>query len=242
MKAIVTGHSRGLGAALAAALAARGASVLGLARAGNAALAGRIEQVAVDLADSVAVAALSASGGPVSRFLESLGAGPILLLNNAGIVEPIGPAGTLDPLAMTRAIAVNVTAPLLLTDAFIAATSDHPDRRVLHVSSGAGRSAYPGWSVYCATKAALDHHARSVAADSRPGLRIASVAPGVVDTDMQATLRAAPEDRFVLRSRFVSLKDSNALTAPDACAQAMLAHLLGGAFGRDPVADIRDLA
>lgn len=242
MKAIVTGHSRGLGASLAAALLARGASVLGLARAGNAALAGRIEQVAIDLADPAAVAALSAPGGAVSRFLASPGAGPVLLLNNAGIVEPIGPAGTLDPQAIARAIAVNVTAPLLLADAFIAATADQPDRRVLHVSSGAGRSAYPGWSVYCATKAALDHHARSVAADARPGLRVASVAPGVVDTDMQATLRATPEERFTLRGRFVALKDSNALTSPAACAAAMIDHLLSDAFGRDPVADIRDLA
>jgi benzil reductase ((S)-benzoin forming) len=58
---------------------------------------------------------------------------------------------------------------------------------------------------------------------------------------MQATLRATPEDRFVLREQFVSLKDSDALTSPEACAAKMLAHLLSEAFGRDPVADVRNL-
>jgi benzil reductase ((S)-benzoin forming) len=241
MKAIVTGHSRGLGAALAAALLNQGAAVLGLARVDNEALAGRMEQIPVDLSNPDAVAALTVKGGPLDRFLNGPGVGPALLINNAGMVEPIGPAGTLDPAAIARAVALNVTAPLMLTDAVIAATDGLPDRRVLHVSSGAGRSAYPGWSVYCATKAALDHHARAVAADARPGLRIASVAPGVVDTDMQATLRATPEDRFILRERFVSLKNSDALTSPEACAATMLAHLFSDAFGRDPVADIRNL-
>jgi benzil reductase ((S)-benzoin forming) len=241
MKAIVTGHSRGLGAALAAALLNQGAAVLGLARVDNEALAGRMEQIPVDLSNPDAVAALTVKGGPLDRFLNGPGVGPALLINNAGMVEPIGPAGTLDPAAIARAVALNVTAPLMLTDAVIAATDGLPDRRVLHVSSGAGRSAYPGWSVYGATKAALDHHARAVAADARSGLRIASVAPGVVDTDMQATLRATPEDRFILRERFVSLKNSDALTSPEACAATMLAHLFSDAFGRDPVADIRNL-
>ncbi|GGH49364.1 SDR family oxidoreductase [Frigidibacter albus] len=238
--AIVTGHSRGLGAAIAAELLTRGAKVLGLARKGNPALAaahpGRLTEVALDLADPVALAEwLPGLGAHLG------GAGPVLLVNNAGMVEPIGPAGTLDPSAIARAVALNVTAPLMLADALIAVTEGADDRRILHVSSGAARNAYAGWSLYCATKAALDHHGRAVAEDKRPGLRIESLAPGVIDTDMQAAIRATTEAQFTLRERFVGLKESGGLASPEDCARRLVAHLIGPAFGASPVTDLRDI-
>ncbi|GAA0589419.1 SDR family oxidoreductase [Caenispirillum bisanense] len=243
--ALVTGHSRGLGAALAESLLRRGVAVVGLARHGNDALAAafpaQLRQVVLDLADVEAVTQWAA--GPA--LSESLaGAERALLLNNAGVVQPIGPAGSLPPEAVARAVAVNVTAPLLLTEGFLAATAAAGcrDRRVMHISSGAARSAYAGWSVYCATKAALDHHARAVAADSLPGLRLCSMAPGVIDTDMQGEIRATPAERFPLLDRFRDLKAGGGLMAPEACAERLVEHLLGAAFGAVPVADLRTLA
>ncbi|WP_118137553.1 SDR family oxidoreductase [Oceanicella sp. SM1341] len=243
MKAIITGHSRGLGAALAAELLGQGAEVLGLARGSAAGLAaqypGRFREVALDLSDAQAVAAW-ATGGALAAFLEG-GEGPVMLINNAGTVEPIGPAGTHAPEAVARAVSLNVTVPLLLAEAFIAATGARADRRILHVSSGAGRKPYAGWSVYCTTKAALDHHAATVQEDGLPGLRITSMAPGVVDTDMQATIRGTPEERFGLRDSFVSLKETGALATPAETAARMVAHLLGDAFGAAPLTDVREL-
>lgn len=237
--AIVTGHSRGLGAAIAAELLARGARVLGLARQGNPALAaahpGALTEVALDLGDPEALAAWLA--GPMLRAFAS-GAGPLLLVNNAGTVAPIGPAGTLAPPDIARAVALNVAAPLMLADAVIALGGT--DRRVLHISSGAARNAYAGWSVYCATKAALDHHARAVAADARPGLRIESLAPGVIDTDMQAAIRATTEAQFTMRDRFVGLKETGGLATPEDCARRLVDHLTGPGFGTAPVTDLRD--
>ena len=241
--AIVTGHSRGLGAAIAAELLARGARVLGLARRGNPALAAAypaaLTEVALDLADPAVLA--DWLGGDGLRTFFTKGAGPVLLVNNAGMVEPIGPAGTLDPAAIAHAVALNVTAPLMLADALIAVTEGAPDRRVLHVSSGAARNAYAGWSLYCATKAALDHHARAVAEDKRSGLRIESLAPGVIDTDMQAAIRATTEAQFTMRERFVGLKESGGLSSPEDCARRLVAHLTGLAFGASPVTDLRDV-
>ncbi|MBC7137885.1 MAG: SDR family oxidoreductase [Defluviimonas sp.] len=240
-RAIVTGHSRGLGAAIAAELLGRGARVLGLARKGNPALAaahpGALTEVALDLGDPAALAGWLA--GPGLRDF-TRGAGTVLLVNNAGMVEPIGPAGTLDPAAIARAVALNVAAPMMLADALVAATSGAAERRVLHVSSGAARNAYPGWSVYCATKAALDHHARTVAEDRRPGLRIESLAPGVIDTDMQATIRATPEARFTMRAQFVGMKETGALASPGECARRLVDHLTGPRFGAASVTDLRD--
>ena len=158
-KAIVTGHTRGLGAAVAAELQARGIAVLGLAR-GRSAQAG-IEQIDLDLADAAALQAWLA-GDALRAYLAD--ARDAFLVNNAGVVTPVGPLAAQDPADVLRAVTLNVAAPLALAAAFVRA-APQAARRVLHVSSGAARNAYPGWAVYCATKAALDHHARAVLLD-----------------------------------------------------------------------------
>jgi NAD(P)-dependent dehydrogenase (short-subunit alcohol dehydrogenase family) len=242
MKAIVTGHSRGLGAAIAEALLVRGIPVLGLARAGNPALSarfpGHLAESAIDLADSAALDRWL-SGGGLAGFLA--GGEPALLVNNAGALAPIGLAGTLEAAAIAHAVALNVAAPLILANAFAAARTDGAERRILHVSSGAARTPYPGWNIYCATKAALDHHARAVAAEGIAGLRIASVAPGVVDTDMQAEIRATDNSRFPLRDRFVQMQAQGGLARAEDAAGKLVAWALGDDFGRQPTADVREL-
>ena len=232
-KVIVTGHTRGLGAAIAAELQARGLAVLGLAR-GRSALAG-IEQAKVDMADPAALQAWLA--GPALRdFLA--GADAAYLVNNAGIVTPVGPLAAQEPAAVLQAVMLNVGAPLALAAAFVQAAPE-ATRRILHISSGAGRNAYPGWAVYCATKAALDQHARAVQLDGDARVLAVSLAPGVIDTDMQAAIRATPDANFPLRERFVELKDSGGLTSPEDCARKLADYLLAPGFGDQPVDDLR---
>lgn len=232
-KAIVTGHTRGLGAAIAAELQGRGIAVLGLAR-GRAELPG-IDQVELDMADPAALQAWLA-GDALRGFLA--GADEVLLVNNAGVVTPVGPLAAQAPGEVLRAVALNVAAPLALAAAFVQA-APQAGRRILHISSGAGRNAYPGWSVYCATKAALDHHARSVLMDGDKRVRACSLAPGVIDTDMQATIRATPDAHFPMRERFVELKQTGTLVSPDECARAAVDYLLAPDFGSEPVDDLR---
>lgn len=249
MIAVVTGHTQGLGEALAAALMERNIPVLGLARRSVPALAARfgplLRECQVDLSDSAALAAWLAT--PALRdYLDA--ATLVLLFNNAGTVEPVGALHDQDPLAVARAVALNVAAPLMLAAAVVAA-APLAERRIVHVSSGAARNAYTGWSVYGATKAALDHHARSVALDypmpprgrddSAPGVRICSLAPGVIDTAMQAQIRATPESRFPQRERFTALQKDGALTSPQQCAAGVIDYVLGQHFGREPVDDLR---
>jgi len=240
MKAILTGHTRGLGAAIAEELLLRQIAVLGIARKRNGVLEKRfpslLQQAEVDLADSAAMLRWLDSGA-LQGFVA--GGEDLLLVNNAGVVQPVGPIRTQDPLAIAQAISLNVAAPLMLAGAVAAACGDARELRILHVSSGAARSAYPGWSIYCATKAALDQHARAVALDNAANLRICSLAPGVIDTDMQTAIRATPLEQFPLRERFEGLKRDGQLASPEDCARRLVEYLLSGQFGHAPVADLR---
>ncbi len=239
MKAIVTGHSRGLGAAVAAELLGRGIPVLGMARGAAPALDAQfpdlLTEVEIDLGDSTALGYWIASGA-LRDYFE--GASLVLLINNAGTVQPVGPLHQQDPLAVGRAVALNVAAPLMLAAGVIAATPQAA-RRILHVSSGAGSTSYPGWSVYGATKAALDHHARSVALDAVPGVRVCSLAPGVIDTAMQAEIRSMPLDLFPIRQRFIDMERHGQLSAPAECATRLVDFLLSAQFGEHAVEDLR---
>ena len=241
MKAIITGHTRGLGAALAAELLGRDMPVLALARHRDDALAARfparLEQVQVDLADSAALASWLA-GDALARFAADAEA--LLLINNAGVLGPIGPLAGQDADGIARAVCVNVTAPLMLSSALARAHSGA--LRIIHISSGAARAAYSGWSIYCATKAALDHHARAVALDGDANIRVCSLAPGVVDTDMQAEVRGSDAALFPARARFEALKRDGVLVSPQACAAQLVDYALSAAFGSLPVADLRELA
>ena len=242
IRAIVTGHTRGLGAALAEQLLARNVTVLGLSRSRHAELKARfatqLEEVELPLAEPARVAQWIATDA-LRNFTR--GAQTVLLINNAGMMQPIGPVEGQDAANIAEAVSLNVATPLMLASALAAAAVDATDRRIVHISSGAARNAYPGWSIYCATKAALDHHARAVALDANRALRICSLAPGVIDTDMQAQIRGSGEEQFPMRARFEDLKRSGKLSTPEQSAAQLVDYALSDDFGQTPVADIREI-
>jgi NAD(P)-dependent dehydrogenase (short-subunit alcohol dehydrogenase family) len=238
MSAVVTGHSRGLGAAIAEELLRRDIPVLGISRKPNRDLSQRfpaLRETQLNLASESAVERWVSSGA-LADWLE--GRTTAYLINNAGLLQPVGPLEDQDPAAVARAVAVNLGAALALSAAFVQATTGATDRRILHVSSGAARHAYAGWSVYCATKAALDHHARAVALDHTPALRIVSLAPGVLDTDMQAEVRDSSPSAFPDVQRFLDLKHEGKLKSPATAATQAVEYLLSADYGVEPVAEL----
>lgn len=78
------------------------------------------------------------------------------------------------------------------------------------------------------------------ALDQLPALRIGSLAPGVIDTDMQAEIRASRPEQFPLRDRFIALKQQHQLAMPEETARALVDYLLGERFGEVAVADLRE--
>ena len=137
---------------------------------------------------------------------------------------------------------------MLLTSAFLAATRNWTDvpRKVLNISSGLGRRAMGSSSAYCAAKAGMDHFTRCVALEeaagenAAKGAKVCSLAPGVIDTDMQEQLRSADATRFPDRATFAGLKEHGQLTSPKDAAARVLAFLARPDFGNEPVADVRN--
>ena len=240
MKAVLTGHSRGLGAAILDALRARGVPVLALARNRRDLPpdCSGITQVCLDLGDPQALTDWLA-GDTLRSFLS--GCGSVLLINNAGTLGPVLPLGTQGAGQIAHALALDVAAPLMLADALVAASPKAHERRILHVSSGAAQTPYAGWSIYCASKAALDQHARAAALDAPAGTRIVSLAPGVIDTAMQAEIRATPSENFPQKARFEALARDGQLSSPADCARRLLDYMLSDVFGTQPVVNLRDI-
>jgi NAD(P)-dependent dehydrogenase (short-subunit alcohol dehydrogenase family) len=246
---IITGASRGLGQAMAAQYLADGAFVLGLARRQSAELAptgaGGLEQWTADLAEPLPLAQRLA--GWLAGF-EQQAAGTlprrVRLIHNAALLSAPGDVADADAAELAQSLRVGLEAPVALTAAFLRATAhwSAADRRVLFVSSGLGRRAMAGSAAYCAQKAGLDHFARALALEeaARPhGARVASVAPGVIDTDMQKQLRGAAPDRFAAQPNFAGLHASGSLDTPAAAAAKVIALLERADYGREPVTDVR---
>jgi benzil reductase ((S)-benzoin forming) len=241
-KFILTGHSRGLGAAIAAQLLQAGHSVMGLSRKAHPTLKQRYPEKliehSIDLAQRDGMIQLLESPSLKDYLCD---ASVAVLINNAGILSPIGMNGSLSNTAIYDAVNVNVSAAIALSNQFIALTPQTLDRRIVQISSGAARSPYAGWSIYCATKAALDHYTRCLAVEAPKGLKVVSLAPGVIDTDMQAQLRATSLSEFPMRPRFDQLKQDNALATPDSVAEKLLRFLDHPAFGQEPCTDLRQI-
>ncbi len=241
---VITGASRGLGLAVTHQLLQRGHHVLALARGPVAAApdnSGRLDAWPVDLADAAPVAErlsawLAAQSGTALTSAT--------LINNAGVVSQPAPLSALPPATLAHDLRVGLEAAVLLTATFLQATAAWGvPRKVLLVSSGLGRRAMAGSATYCAAKAGMDHLARAVALEeaARPGgARIVSLAPGIIDTDMQLTLRSADRGLFPEGARFADFKAGGQLDSPALAATKLLRYLDRPDFGSQPVADVRD--
>jgi NAD(P)-dependent dehydrogenase (short-subunit alcohol dehydrogenase family) len=155
-------------------------------------------------------------------------------------VTPIAQAENLNDLeVINHAFQVNITSAMVLTAAILTASGKATDRRIMLISSGAGRNASSGWGVYCATKAAMDRYAEAVNLDVGERARITSMAPGVIDTDMQVTIRSTPKEALPSLDRFLGFHQNKQLGVPDTIARRILAALESDTYGATIIDDIR---
>jgi benzil reductase ((S)-benzoin forming) len=237
-----------MGLAMARQLLAAGHSVIGLSRQINptldadaAAKGATLQQWPVDLADAPAAAAQLATW---LREQAPDAFASATLINNAGVIPRIGPLSDANATDLARALRVGLEAPMALAAAFLGATAHwRGPRKVLNISSGLGRRAMASQAAYCAAKAGMDHFTRCLALDEalKPhGAKVCSLAPGVIETDMQVQLRGADAAAFPDRAAVTGMKEQGQLATPENAAARVLAWLNRPDFGANPVADVRD--
>jgi benzil reductase ((S)-benzoin forming) len=250
---ILTGASRGMGLAMARQLLSPDRHLLCISRQTNPELALLAQQKGATLTQwSQDLAQTTHAAGRLHDWLIEHGSAAFssaTLINNAGVIPRIGPLEDCPADELANALRVGLEAPMQLTAAFLRGTGAwvaggwQGPRKVLNISSGLGRHAMAAQAPYCAAKAGMDHFTRCSALDEAQkahGAKLVSLAPGVIDTDMQVQLRAGDPTAFPDRQRFVELQRQGQLTSPDAAAERVLAWLQRPDFGDQPVADVRD--
>jgi benzil reductase ((S)-benzoin forming) len=241
---LITGTTQGLGRALAAsALRLPNSFVVSLSRSAPFLWNNR-QNVCIDLNDAGGI-------GPAFKRIDLGGRrrtdrlSHTVLINNAGVLEPIGPIGDCDDALLARNIQVNLIAPLILSRHFFQFSRGLPGYKwIVNITSGASRSPYYGWSAYGAGKAGLDMATRAMAKEfSRidPAFRACAVAPGTVDTAMQEKIRACTVDQFEQVDKFLGLKASGALYPADRVASTLIRLLMDGRFVNGGRYDLRDM-
>jgi NAD(P)-dependent dehydrogenase (short-subunit alcohol dehydrogenase family) len=209
---VITGTTRGLGEALVdEVLSGPDTRVLALARdfTGAQKADPRITTRHCDLSDPATLP----GAAEFAEFLRGAAVG--VLVNNAAVVEPVGAIGSLGADQLARAVTVNLTAPMLLTNAFLAGQPAGQAARVLFVSTGAAHRVIQNWAAYSATKRGAEEFFTHLAGE-RPDVAVVIIQPGVIDTGMQAVLRRSdfPEhQRFVDRYEQGELRSAREVAA-----------------------------
>lgn len=192
--ALVTGGGRGLGEGIARALAAEGVAVMLVARDVAAvgavaqsivAAGGRAEAMVCDVSDYAAVEAV------VAATRAKLG-GLDILINNAGVIDPIAEIAVSDPAEWARNITINLVGAYNVVRAVLPGLLAGDGGTMVNISSGAAYRPLEGWSAYCSGKAGLAMLTKAIALETAgQGIRVFGFSPGTIDTEMQVKIRAS---------------------------------------------------
>jgi benzil reductase ((S)-benzoin forming) len=216
--ALITGGSSGLGLALCRALERRDFQIMAFSR-----RAPYRYSVQLDLADPLACAAT------IDRVLVEMDpqqVSELLLINNAGSLTPIGVAADVPASALIENLNVNLTSAVVVLSRVMGHFQRSQARKlVANISSGAAQRAFAGWSLYCAAKAGMEQHIRALAMEQAPQpwpWMVVNISPGVMDTAMQAQIRASRVEDFPAVGRFVERQARGELRDVETVARAVL--------------------
>lgn len=246
---IITGTSRGLGKALAKALIEEKHQVFCISRNKDPELMdfakknpGNLEFFEFDLADKEAIRPLMKEIFQKIALDKTDG---VFLVNNAGILAPAKRLEDCKDEEILNNLQVNLGAPLILTSAFINLTQGFKgDKKVINISSGAGKKPHYGWSNYCAAKAGVNLFTQSVGLEQEKSeypVKILSLAPAIMDTKMQEEIRSLDKKDFQELEKFKNYKKEGKLLDTEIVAEKVKELLLTGNFEQGELLDVREL-
>lgn len=230
---IITGASKGLGKAITDKLLLENENkIFAIARSSDEThLSQGVKYFNMNLCDS------KKATGLISSILSSIAINPsdeFYLINNAGMINPIKTIENTDVDDLIDNIHLNLISTMLLTGEFIKfLEKSNVKKRVLNISSGAARRPVTGWNVYCSAKAGVDMFTQTVALEQNAKefpTHLMAIAPGIIDTGMQETIRSADLMNFRDLEQFKNFKSSGKLMDSSYVAKGVLKLLLGEEF------------
>lgn len=246
---IITGSSRGFGRDLALELADETTTMHLIVR-------GSIKEVAAELKEAGATVHIwqqdLVENQQVQGLMEKIArhvmadeSGYLALINNAGMLDPIGPVGKYDFETYRKNLEVNFVAPVLLTHAFIEQFQQaEMVKRVIMISSGAANKPYFGWSHYCSTKSGIDMFVKVTGIEqehqSQP-VEIIAFNPGRIATDMQVMIRDTSEKDFPMVHDFINAWKEGRIGDSREVAGRLVKLMLSGYIPSGKVLSHRDI-
>lgn len=234
----ITGTSRGIGKAVAEKLLNdKDNYVIGISRS-KTITHDNYEHITLDLTDINSVKNF--------QFINIIDAEYLALVNNAATLGEVKHIGERDNSHILSEYTLNLISPSLLMNNFIKAYETFEGEKIIvNISSGAGRHAIESWSTYCASKSGLDMFSEVVKIEQslkiKNPARVFSVAPGIVDTQMQTEIRQVEKSDFSDVERFIGYKNDNYLSSPSDVATQITDILINPDNYKDVVLDVREM-
>ena len=225
---LITGSSKGIGAALAQKILQEGNTVLGISRSRPDAINTKnYHHLSFDLTDTSRISQIMEK---TNEIVEKQSFAFVCLINNASAIEPIGSIEKCPPGVIESHVKIGLLAPMLLTSMFIKRFSHEKIRKkVVFISSGAAFTPLAGQGIYCSSKAGINMFTQCVGLEQKDqeyGFEVNAIGPGMVDTPMQRAIRLKTSDEFAMADFFKQAFEDGKLQEPRIVAEKIYTILI----------------